>query len=95
MLHLHSVLSLRVYRHFVLAFLTLGNTLGPDDLKSASQGVSKKMSALLITNKLAQNWLNETQEGSWAMNSAANEYQNLELLAKDEDLNILKRCKTI
>ena len=25
------------------------------------------------------------------MNSAANEYQNLELLAKDEDLNILKK----
>ncbi len=75
---------------FRISLSNLGNTLGPDDLKSASQGVSKKMSAAYNKQIGAQNW-NETQEGSWAMNSAANEYQNLELLAKDEDLNILKK----
>ncbi|HRG48860.1 MAG TPA: mucoidy inhibitor MuiA family protein [Leptospiraceae bacterium] len=75
---------------FRISLSNLGNTLGPDDLKSASQGVSKKMSAAYNKQIGAQSW-NETQEGSWAMNSAANEYQNLELLAKDEDLNILKK----
>ena len=75
---------------FRISLSNLGNTLGPDDLKSASLGVSKKMSAAYNKQIGAQNW-NETQEGSWAMNSAANEYQNLELLAKDEDLNILKK----
>ncbi|MBP9886831.1 MAG: mucoidy inhibitor MuiA family protein [Leptospiraceae bacterium] len=75
---------------FRISLSNLGNTLGPEDLKSASQGVSKKMSAAYNKQIGAQNW-SETQEGSWAMNSAANEYQNLELLAKDEDLNILKK----
>lgn len=75
---------------FRISLSNLGNTLGSDDLKSASQGISKKMSAAYNKQIGAQNW-NETQEGSWAMNSAANEYQNLELLAKDEDLNILKK----
>ncbi len=75
---------------FRISLSNLGNTLGPEDLKSASQGVSKKMSAAYNKQIGAQSW-NETQEGSWAMNSAANEYQNLELLAKDEDLNILKK----
>ena len=69
---------------FRISLSNLGNTLGPEDLKSASQGVSKKMSAAYNKQIGAQNW-SETQEGSWAMNSAANEYQNLELLAKDED----------
>lgn len=75
---------------FRISLSNLGNTLGPEDLKSASQGVSRKMSAAYNKQIGAQNW-SETQEGSWAMNSAANEYQNLELLAKDEDLNILKK----
>lgn len=75
---------------FRISLSNLGNTLGPEDLKSASQGVSKKMSAAYNKQIGAQNW-SETQQGSWEMNSAANEYQNLELLAKDEDLNILKK----
>ena len=75
---------------FRISLSNLGNSLGQEDLKSASQGVSKKMSAAYNKQIGAQSW-NETQEGSWAMNSAANEYQNLELLAKDEDLNILKK----
>jgi uncharacterized protein (TIGR02231 family) len=75
---------------FRISLSNLDNSLGQEDLKSASQGVSKKMSAAYNKQIGAQSW-NETQEGSWAMNSAANEYQNLELLAKDEDLNILKK----
>ncbi|HMW07466.1 MAG TPA: mucoidy inhibitor MuiA family protein [Leptospiraceae bacterium] len=75
---------------FRISLSTLGNSIGLDDLKSASQGISKKMSAAYNKQIGAQNW-NETQEGNWAMNSAANEYQNLELVAKDEDLNVLKK----
>ena len=60
------------------------------DLRAATQNAAKKMSIATQKQMGAQNW-DESAESGWAMNSAANEFQNLEIMAKDEDLNLLKK----
>ncbi len=60
------------------------------DLRAATQNAAKKMSIATQRQMGAQNW-DESAESGWAMNSAANEFQNLEIMAKDEDLNLLKK----
>lgn len=60
------------------------------DLRTATQNAAKKMSIATQKQMGAQNW-DESAESGWAMNSAANEFQNLEIMAKDEDLSLLKK----
>jgi len=63
----------------------------PHDLKSATQGISKKMNEAYNRQLTAQS-LQETEESSWAMNDAANQFQNLEILAKGiDDLSYLTK----
>ncbi|MDX1957279.1 MAG: DUF4139 domain-containing protein [Leptospiraceae bacterium] len=59
------------------------------DVRSATKGVANKLSSAQARNLSSQSW-KETQDSSWEMNSAANEYQNLEFLAKEEELNVLR-----
>jgi uncharacterized protein (TIGR02231 family) len=61
-----------------------------EDLKAMSKNLAKQMQAASKKQLEAQTW-SETEESSWEMNKAANDYQNLELIAKDEDLGYLKR----
>lgn len=63
---------------------------GGDDLKALSKNVAKQMQDASKKQLEAQSW-SETEESSWELNRAANEYQNLEFIAKDEDLSYLKR----
>lgn len=64
--------------------------LGTGDIASASQGVSKEMGRAYKQQLESKSW-EESQQSSWALNSAANDYQNLELVAKDSDISILKK----
>ncbi|MCB1160721.1 MAG: DUF4139 domain-containing protein, partial [Leptospiraceae bacterium] len=62
----------------------------PNDITVQTRAISNKLSQAYQKQLESKNW-KESQEYSWDMNSAANEYQGLELIANDEDINILKK----
>ncbi|MCP5494272.1 MAG: mucoidy inhibitor MuiA family protein [Leptospiraceae bacterium] len=60
------------------------------DLSAVSRSINQKLEVAREKQQEARNW-QETQGYNWEMNRAANEYQNLELVADDEDISILNK----
>ncbi|MCB1176692.1 MAG: DUF4139 domain-containing protein, partial [Leptospiraceae bacterium] len=67
----------------------VGNASSGEDLKTMTKNLSKQMKAASKKQLEAKSW-KETEESTWEMNQAANEFQNLELIAKGEDLGYLR-----
>ncbi|MCX7997671.1 MAG: DUF4139 domain-containing protein [Leptospiraceae bacterium] len=70
--------------------LAYGGSEYERDIQSASQSVAKKMKEAYNQQISAQS-SSDSEEGAWAMNKAASEYQNLELLAKGEEIHTIKK----
>lgn len=70
--------------------LAYGGSEYERDIQSASQSVAKKMKEAYNQQISAQS-SSDSEEGAWAMNKAASEYQNLELLAKGEEVHTIKK----
>ncbi|MCB1142823.1 MAG: mucoidy inhibitor MuiA family protein [Leptospiraceae bacterium] len=60
-----------------------------DDFRVSSKQIAQKRSHA-YKKQMGSKSREESDESNWEMNIAANDYQNLELIAKDEDLNLLK-----
>lgn len=61
-----------------------------DNIGAASQSVSREIGKAYKQQLESRSW-EERQQNNWALNSAANDYQNLELIAKDRDISVLKK----
>lgn len=70
--------------------VSLGSSYQINDIKNQTQGIAKKMGDAYTKQSNSTN-LDESIQGSWELNKAANELQSLELIAKDDDLNVLKK----
>ena len=70
--------------------VSLGSAASNYDFKNLSNSVAKKMDEAYKQQSQVSN-SDQSLENNWELNKAAGEMQNLELMAKDEDLNILKR----
>ncbi len=70
--------------------VTLGASYQINDIKNQTQGIAKKMGDAYTRQSNSANF-DESIQGSWELNKAANELQSLELIAKDDDLNVLKK----
>jgi uncharacterized protein (TIGR02231 family) len=70
--------------------VSLGSGVANYDFKNLSNSVAKKMDdAYKLQSQVSNS--DQSLENNWELNKAAGEMQNLELMAKDEDLNVLKR----
>lgn len=62
----------------------------PQNLGAISRSINKKLKKAREKQKEARSW-QETQGYNWEMNRAANEFQNLELIAEEEEISILNK----
>jgi len=61
-----------------------------DNLASQTKNIGDKLSKAYQQQRSAKSF-DESKESNWAMNKAANEYQNLELSAGDTDIQVLQK----
>ncbi|MEM7181573.1 MAG: DUF4139 domain-containing protein [Spirochaetota bacterium] len=67
-----------------------GPRLSSGDIERKSKNINRKIKQAYEKQSGSKSW-DESQEYNWVMNSAANEYQGLELVAQDDELDTLKK----